>query len=182
MANLRSIGLLFSLAMVGACAEIQNSAEPALEQIVFGYYFGECAGDCATLFKLEGGKLYADDIEFPFELATDEGGFYSHETEKITFKNNPLPNEYFNVSERLLSVFPEEFLNLDEQAFGSPDAYDQGAIYLAVKHQGKRQVWTIDPDNNFKGPKYVLKYREEISNTLKDLADLSEGMGQAELK
>ncbi len=143
------------------------------DHLVFGLYYGECVGDCATLLKLEDGKLYADNIEYPFEIVSDENGFFSHEIENISFKKQALPEEYYPVAKRLLSKFPGELLLVDEQVFGTPDAYDQGGLYLAMQINGKRKAWKIDPADNFQEPEYAVLYKNELFKVFNELSALS---------
>lgn len=158
---------------IGACTnseiipeEPKVIPEVSINSLVFGYYFGECYGDCAIIYKIENGKLYIDNVDFPFVPIVDENGYYLRDLENISFEKEPLPHEHFEIAQELLESFPKELSILEEQQFGIPDAYDQGGIFLATETLQGKKVWKIDPEDNFQKPEYVVLYRNEIVDVI----------------
>ncbi len=103
------------------------------EYFIFGTAYGECMGDCAKIFQLEGGKLFADDV---VEHLT---------TENVTFQNTSLSAEKIAIAEELLERFPTALSNEANGQVGCPDCHDQGTMFIKIKTGGQVRFWFIDP-------------------------------------
>jgi len=163
-----------------ACGQAEVPSEPLSDYLIFGTYFGECYGDCTTLIKIENGKAYADDVEFPFKKTRAESGaFYYPPLDHIKFQKEAIPNDYYEISKGLLEKFPEDFARLDSQEFGSPDADDTGGIYLEVRLNGERKVWTIDGSQHADLPEEVLQFRESLNDVSEAIFKITEAKEKA---
>jgi len=80
------------------------SAQPELlsDYLIFGTYYGMCFGDCAALVKIENGKAYADNVDFPFKLEDDKTRIYpGAPLGHIAFQETPLPEAYYDAAKNL---------------------------------------------------------------------------------
>lgn len=161
------ITLLCASISLQACTNKQTKSSIESEYIIFGSYAGECLGDCATLFKIENEKLYIDTVDFPF--GNNSYGFYPKE---ITFDQKALPQENYEIAQRVLSNFPDELSKIESQEFGCPDCDDRGAIYLEINLQGARKIWTIDTSERLIEPSYMISYRKNLIEVLQDIPEI----------
>lgn len=127
--------LFLSLLLAFGC-DRESAIDPnSLDYFIFGVYFGECTGNCAQLFKLEGQNLYADDN---VDYLISPGG--------LKFQTQSLPSDKVALAEALLAQLPATLLAEEEKLIGCPDCRDQGGYYIKVKEGGDTQEWFIDPD------------------------------------
>ena len=107
------------------------------DHFIFGTAYGECAGDCARLFKLEDEKLFPDD-----------GVVYlNYNGADIPFQTQSLATDKVALAESLLSQMPAALLNETEEQIGCPDCHDQGTIFIETKTGDAVRRWYIDPDS-----------------------------------
>lgn len=104
------------------------------EYFIFGTAQGMCVGDCAKIFKLEGEKLFADDVTEHLS------------NENVTFQTTSLPADKVTLAAALSEQIPLSLLSEANGQIGCPDCYDQGTIFVKIKTDGKEQFWFIDPD------------------------------------
>jgi hypothetical protein len=71
---------------------VLNSDE---DYLIFGHYGFECLGSCITVYKLQAGQLFADNLEYGFPEPDD-------------FQTTPLSAADFQVAQVLSNEFPEE--------------------------------------------------------------------------
>lgn len=122
-----------------------NAAE---QYLVFGKYYGHCRGECATLYKLEGNQVFADDLER-----------FTDWTE-LKFKTTALSKERYEAAKALLDAFPQELMAAEE-TIGCPDCADQGGFALEIKKNGKLYHWRIDTNRDAL-PDYLKLYLDKI--------------------
>lgn len=161
-----SILMLCTSFQMQACSNGQTKDPASPDYLIFGSYAGECVGDCATLFKVEGEKLYIDTIEYP--RGVNSRG--RPNPVEITFNQTALTQEYYDIAEKVLNNFPDELHELESQTFGCPDCDDRGAIYLEIKFQGTRKIWTIDTSERFSEPSFMVSYRYDLAEAFKDIS------------
>ena len=155
-----SIGFFLCLS---ACEQRGEPTKRASDYLIFGTYYGMCYDDCTTLIKIENGNAYVDDIDYPFKkMRAGKGPFYYPPLDFIKFQKKPLSESYYNAAKTLMDNFPNAFATLDSQVFGSPDGDDGGGIYLEVRLNGERKIWTIDANKNAEIPEIVSSFRQEI--------------------
>ncbi len=110
---------------------IQNKAK---DFIIFGKEYGHCQGDCIHLFKIQDGKIYADDLS---RAQFGKGAF--------SFNSNPLDQEYFKLAEELTEAVNKEMLAIAPGTYGIPDAHDQGGVYFGIGQNETIKLWFADP-------------------------------------
>ena len=166
---------------LAACATAEGPTEPPSDYLIYGTFFGECYWDCTMLMKIENGKAYADDVDFPFKKTRGEGGaFLDQPLDQIKFKKKAISNDYYEVAKGLLEKFPAEFAQLDSQEFGLPDGDDTGGIYLEVRLNGERKVWTIDGAEHAGLPEVVLQFRQNLNDVSEAISEITKAKENAE--
>ncbi|GAB3946737.1 hypothetical protein GCM10028805_17740 [Spirosoma harenae] len=130
------VWVLTSLLIIGLSAckndlpvELANS-----DYLVFGHFYGECAGEgCIEIFKLEPNRLLEDKRD-RYPTATD---FYAGDFVA-------LPQSQFDSVRDLVDSFPVALQKENNRVIGQPDAGDWGGLYIELQHKGSRQFWLID--------------------------------------
>lgn len=125
-----------------------------LEYFAFGTAYGECGGDCARIFKLQGEQLFPD-----------EGVEYlNYASSEIPFQTTSLPSDKVALAKTLLGKVSSELLSEPVGSIGCPDCRDQGTVFVKVKIGEQELYWFIDPDE--------AKYKElsqAVSYTVSEL-------------
>lgn len=132
------------------------SCLPEPEVLIFGTAYGECLGNCAVLYKIEGSKLYEDDVTYLTSSAD------------IKFKTTPLASEKYLMAKVLLAEFPFQILDEDKERFGCPDCADQGTFYLEYRLGDTARHWYIDT-NDDAIPAYLVAYTDRIAEIMQAL-------------
>lgn len=149
--SLSLIALLFS------CAKERNNGND-LDFLVFGIYNGFCMENCSTLFKLENGALYEDDVNKII-------GY-----QDVYFKNDPLPESKFEKAKIAEEEIPEDLINSAETSFGCPGCLDQDILLVVFKKDGKVTEITIDPYDN-ELPEYLEPYVKKVMDVIEILKE-----------
>lgn len=126
------------------------------DYLIFGTYYSECPGNCATLYKIEGGQLFEDDID------------YFWESEEILFKETALDDSKYEIAKSLVETFPNELLKSDKRVYGCPDCLDQGGIFLELKNGKKVDTWNIDPLDNGQN-QAIIDYKTKVWEVMQEL-------------
>lgn len=123
--------ILFAMLLLAGCKKetTDDSGEP---YFIFGKAYGECGGNCATFFNIQGDKLYADDMQYY--------------TGTFAFQSSALPNSKYETANVLRDSFPSYLASNPNKTFGCPDCHDQGGIYIKRCVNGQNQYWNIDTD------------------------------------
>jgi len=157
---LRIYSSLFALFVFISCNKsIGPSSVTTTEDIlIIGLTFGECGGDCQTLYKLEDGKIYRD-LESGYWNGSSMLNFSD-----ISIENKDAEEEMA----QLLANFPQFFLDSTEQRFGCPDCGDWGAIPVVLFSEDGQRTWIVDNDN--KGnPKELQDWVNDAQDLMEDL-------------
>jgi len=125
-----------------------------IEYFTFGTAYGECSGNCAIFFMIKDNNLYPDDFDY-----------YSG---TLSFKNEPLSDEKYNLAKRLVDDFPDYLLKNVDKTFGCPDCADQGGIHIEIKNNGKISSWHIDTSV----ANQPLEIREYVQNLVSIIESL----------
>lgn len=128
--------------------DLSKNADVDYDYVIFGDYYGECAGDCVHIYKLSADKLYAI-----------ENGPYPHGTQTYPGKYTQLSTALYEEVKNLPNGIPYETLKNSDTTIGEPDAGDSGGIYLEVSVDGERDYWFLD------------KKEDNLPNNLKSLVD-----------
>ena len=157
---------LFALLLLflGACRNEQNhhSSDCSLlssgDYLIFGTYYGFCAGNCTSLYKLADEVLLEDDIS------------YFEKDKVVSFKTVPLSSDKLIVAENLCEAFPLDKILNEAETVGCPDCHDQGVVYLELKKNGQLRKWYVDPDaNQSQVPDYLRNFVQNVKTTIEKL-------------
>jgi hypothetical protein len=143
-----------------ACSK-SEVATPSEEKsyLIFGVFYGRCVEDCTTLFKVEEEKLYADAI---FTRFTQEDTIIPFQTEMLSAVE-------YEIAKPLVTKFPMNLLEEEEQVIGMPNVVDQGTVLLEYSKGDITKRWYIDPNvNNL--PAYLQSYISSISEITFELS------------
>lgn len=144
-----TIGILIS------CSEKEHLKPAENKGITFGTYYGLCADNCTTIYKIEDGKLFLDEADRVIP-------------KDIPFQDFPLSDEKLNLAKEVMDAFPNELLQESESQIGCPDCADQGGYYLEWKENGERKVWRLDTNENAL-PRYLKPFVQKISEVIEEL-------------
>lgn len=138
------------------CAPEQLMEGPVDETIlIFGIYYGFCAGNCTHIYKLEDGELYQDNVDHL-------------NPEQLTFELSPLPEEDYISAKVVLENFPEKLLDEEEDYIGLPDAHDQGGYYIEYRKEDIHRFWRIDTVDS-RIPAYLANYMDLVQSVVNQL-------------
>jgi len=147
---------LFALLLLG-CEEKECCFAPPADYMVFGHFYGYCAGEgCIEIYRIDDQSLLEDTLD----LYPENTGFYSGDF------NVQLPGEKYVLVNDLESFIPEELLNETSIVLGQPDAGDWGGIYFEINKGSTHQFWLLDQmDNNMPESynAFVDKINEKIA-------------------
>lgn len=131
-----------------------------VDELVFGLYYGRCAGDCTHFFKLRDGQLFKDAIE----------GRYDGQ-EWDVFGETALKDENYRTAAGLLESIPDALLESTEEKFGSPNVADQGTILVVAIQDGTQLgPWQIDPRTDAL-PENLQAFQMEMRTAIDALMD-----------
>jgi hypothetical protein len=137
---MKNVFLLALVLMLG-CKKSEPAPTTEYEYFIFGSHYGECVGDCALLFKLEGQHLFADDELVYF---TSLAYFANND---LPFQSTSLSAEKVALAVALSEQMPTELFDESDGVIGCPDCRDQGGYFVKVKlSNGEVRFWNIDPD------------------------------------
>ena len=126
--------VLTSVLFFAACADGDLNESGSDDFLIIGLTFGECGGDCAHLYKLEAGELYAD-MEATWWNPSDNPSFNSSSLDEA---------DALEEMEGLRATFPDYLLDTEETSFGCPDCGDWGALHVFMQVDGEVRYWTLD--------------------------------------
>jgi len=118
------------------------------DYLIFGTFYGECAGNCTVVYKIQNNFLFEDDQEIGIP-------------EEIPFLPAPLSNTKYQIAEEMLSTFPSDLLNSDKDIYGCPDCADQGGVYLETGKGNETRKWRIDAADSEQSAQ-ILAYKARL--------------------
>lgn len=126
-----------------------NIPDNSEEHIVFGNYYGFCAGeDCINIYKITNSALYAN-----------TNSVYPGNTNFFPGVYQQLPHEKFKAVVSMLNATPVHLLSIEDTIIGCPDCSDGGGVYFEYKVDGFHKFWLID------------QFKENIPAELHSLVD-----------
>ncbi len=144
-----------------SCEDEDNlmvSDETVAEYLVFGHFYGHCAGDnCIQIFKITNGKLYEDTLD---DYPTHDRPYVGNYTE--------LSQANYEKLSALRGSIPSQLYAETDTIIGQPDAGDWGGLYLEVFINGQKKFWLID-QNKTNLPVYLHDFVDEMNATIADI-------------
>ena len=154
----RSLSLLLIItACLSSCSAdddaptLTNFGE--IDYLIFGWYFGECAGEeCVETFRLTDRSLF-EDVNDPYSGSS-----------AFRFMEQ-LSREKFERASIVAEEFPSQLLQEPDQTFGCPDCADQGGMFIQVSSLNGIQTWRLDQDKT-DVPEYLHDFMDEVNETI----------------
>lgn len=129
---MKKLGLIILLStIILSCSSDDNQESESIVEIVFGEVYGQCAGDCRSLYLLTEQEIYKDsnnDTEF--------GNW-----ENTTFENQALPIINFELANSLLNI-PNGLLEYEGE-IGIQTLADFD-YFIQIKVNDKSKTWLFD--------------------------------------
>lgn len=149
---------IFGCLVVASC---QKKEVADLDVFIFGIYNGFCIEGCSDIFKIEGGKLYKDNVNRIAGI------------EDLSFEDEPLDYSEYEFAMILKETLPDELLQIEDEEdrfIGCPGCVDQNIIMIAYEKDGEMVEFQIDTIED-QLPEYLRPYVskvEEVVNFLKE--------------
>ncbi len=149
---------LTGLLAIAGCKDDDNMPNPLTDDdyLIFGTFYGECLGNCTHLFKLEDGRLYADEVNIGIP-------------EEIEFEEYPMSEEDYELAEELWDV-PDDITQSDQTIWGCPDCADQGGVYLEIFSTEGRSKYRIDTRNDDL-TEDIIAYKDRVLQIVAELEE-----------
>jgi hypothetical protein len=149
--------LITSLVMV-SCRYDDLSVDPKQDYLVFGTFYGMCAGNCVNFYLLNKGELYeVNNHNYPNQQ-------HRFDLSSLT----KLSDDKYKIVESLLTDFPAQLKNESKTVFGCPDCADGGGTYLEISLDGEIKYWYID-NSGANVPAYINDYAKLVRDSMRSL-------------
>lgn len=125
------------------------------DYFVFGVAYGFCMSDCAQLYQMKEGKLFADSMD-------------KYPGEPLKFLNTPMSDDDYMKAKALLDSLPDYFLQHPDQTIGCPDCADQGGYHLLLRQDGVEHFWHVDTSVG-QQPVEIQPFMQQLSAALQEL-------------
>ncbi|MGB5435891.1 MAG: hypothetical protein WBM98_08370, partial [Maribacter sp.] len=123
---------LLLLSIVGlSCSNDDETKFASSKTIMFGAIYGECAGDCRTLYLLTEQAIYKDS-----DTDTEFGNW-----ENTSFENEALPLSKFELAKPLLEI-PTGLLDSKNKI--GVDLLADFDYFIRIEQNGKSKTWMFD--------------------------------------
>ena len=153
---MKNISLLFALTlMTFACCKKDN--QPVLtESLVFGSYYGNCAGNCFNVFKMDHTMVQEDEI-----------AEYLYSAESYVFTpTKTIDNAKYVQVKDLINQIPDELKSKTNKVYGCPDCYDQGGVLVQVTLDGKTTTFNLDNADSQDQSAEVVAFKKKIRDAI----------------
>lgn len=149
--------LLLATLLLGmlSCEKTAHPPFSNADQIIFGYGYPECSGNCDVLYRLTADQIFADACDFcPIS--------------NTPFQTAPLPQEKFDIAKSLLDDIPAGLLGIENQTYACPGCDDGIAYFLEIKRDGETHQFRWDYYYN-DVPTDFKPYFERVVLAIKEL-------------
>ena len=147
--------LFLSLLGLLLCFSCKKDEPVGSDYIVFGHFYGECAGEgCVEIFKVQDGKLFEDSNDIYPDSKHPYIGNY-HE----------LSDTKYRLVKDLRRDVPAALLNETAHVIGTPDAGDWGGLYIEINSGSDTRYWLIDKmESNL--PAYLVGFKKKVEDAI----------------
>lgn len=126
------------------------------DSLVLGTYYGNCAGNCFNVYRLDYDKLQEDEIpEHLIDYTT-----YTFSATKT------LAESKFELVKNLIYEIPAELKLNTNKVYGCPDCADEGGVFLEVTLDGKSSRFNIDNYNSQDQSVEILSFKTKIHDAV----------------
>ncbi len=108
------------------------------EQLIFGTFFGQCMGTCATMYRYK-----VDGFRKTFSADYTDSYFNGG---NLVFATELNDTSYISLATNIARNIPQSFLSSSDtvQRFGCPDCTDGGGIYFEMIKNGQKKKFYMD--------------------------------------
>lgn len=147
--------VLFGLSLT-SCSDDDNDTFD--NYMIFGRYYGECGGDCFSVFKLTTSDLWEDTS-------------VQYYTDGYTFSTSALlADSVWDLTDHLLDSIPADLAaGPGGVTYGCPDCYDQGGIYIELGQNGLIYKYQIDQANTPDQNQDLLDFKALVVDVLNNM-------------
>ena len=157
-------GIISLLVLVSTLALVQcdyfgdkaEVVENDKDWFVFGKYYCECGGNCATVYRIENEQLFK-------RTETNKCSM-----DELTTEAPALDQSKYELALALLNDFPEQMWTDAKETYGCPDCGDWGGYRIVYYKDGVTRTWQIDTKTD-NLPDWLLPYQDKIKNVLDGL-------------
>jgi len=153
----RIIFMLIALTTLSCSDDDDGTINVEANSVIFGEVYGQCTGDCRSLFLINESSIHAD-----ADSDTDYGNW-----DATTFREEALSNAEFQMSKDVY-VVPESLLNFEGE-LGS-QTYADFDYYFSINVGGERRSWVFDEINDDL-PSDVKSYLENVLQVISELRE-----------
>ena len=155
---MRFATLLLPLALLLTSCTKKSSSGKA-DKIVFGTFYGMCAGNCVRIYQVDATTLQKDDsVKYP-------DGAWTYNFNGTTM----LSADKFNIAKDLLNQVPSELLNNNNKMYGAPDSHDQGGVYIQIIKGTEKRRFRIDFDNSSDQSAELITFKNKVADIVNKL-------------
>lgn len=121
----------------------------------FGFFAGECVGNCATMYEVSDKEIKVDTTSFWDYKFKDEK--LEILEQKIINQENIKDYDFYKLRVPLIMIFDPR------SRFGCPDCHDQGGYFFEFEILGIKRQFQIDKGEE---PIYYQNITEDISHKI----------------
>ncbi len=149
--------LLVPIVLLAGCCKHNQQHNTRVERLVFGTFYGECAGNCVNIYSLDRLTLQKDEY----------AAYPSLDPAYVITPTSTMSVAKFNAAKHLLFEVPAELLPLSSNTYGAPDSHDQGGMYVEVYQGATRQRFMIDNENTADQSAALITFKEKIDSVMR---------------
>ena len=134
--------------------ELQNT-----DYLIFGWYAGECAGDCIAAFRVSNHSLEEDTT----------AQYYRQDYSFLA--GRVLDNDAWSRARNLITSLPAEIAQSDTEIYGCPDCADQGGIFLIFNQEGQIRTIHLDTADTDDQSAEIVSFKDEVSTLISEFRE-----------
>lgn len=157
---MKSLMFICSLLLFVSCGPDDKQAISPVTSVVFGAYYGMCAGyNCVRIYSVNSNYLYKDDsASYPSIYAP-----YTFVPTQVMAPSR------FDIAKDLLQNVPDELAPGTQRQYGCPDCHDQGGVYIEIHAGSLSSRFFIDNDATADQSTAVEAYKKRVIQVLQQL-------------
>ena len=151
---MKSLSFFILILLLSSCSKttVTNSGDP----FIFGYYYGQCQGNCTHMFQIIDNAVYPDEVDYGFV--------------DLRFSDEPLSTEDYLLVQDLAQDIPQELLDSSTDVYGCPDCADGGGIYLEITVDSEVRKWQFDTVDTEDMSESIVAYKNKLFEISSELS------------
>ena len=154
--RLNFLVLCLLVVVEGSCDRKHPPVQTTSNALIFGTFYGFCAGNCVKMYRLDNAALYKDDsVKY-----TTLNWAYSFQNTRLMAKDK------YEIARPLLRDVPTELYAGDEKTYGAPDSHDQGGVYIAIVNGATVRRFKLDFDDTPDQSAALIAFKHKIATVV----------------